>query len=690
MAPMRDGGPATRSAGAGHGKGPAEPDPSGEALGWWFAMDYSRLAGWLQHPAPSSIPPHRLTLLRQLARAQPDETALADLHDRCLAAGDWEAACAAAGAGITLVWDSGYGFDRFGPWLDRIDKLLEEAPADRPLVRASLLGFRANAQMNWQGDIHAASATCRQQLLAAESARSRSLRIHHAALQTYCHLWLGNLTAAGLLLEDTAYLRSEDRANWIPQVFLDCTRGLYHTINGEPDTGRILLQELSAHPDMERLPSSLWLLVLSNLLFATANCEDQGTLPGLVERICLRAVPQQNAFHHSYLHFSQGVAALALGHPAEALAHAQQAIDHGVAAQSAVTARMPVLLKGQALADLGREVEALALFGEWLPTWRMNGFCTVAATASQEAARIELRRGNREEARCWYRQAQDCVPDGERLPLFHRPRHLAEKLGGLLSPRATTLTGTPLVRIHCLGDFRVEISDRVFHDQNWRGGRTKKLLKALIVLGGKEVGQEGIADLLWPGAEGDRARGNLKVAIWRLRRLGVDAGDDPRPWLLLRSGHLSLADGLCEVDALRFVSALRSALHQRVRNWYGIREALRLYSGPFLPADCTETWIIGHRERLQRYYLEGVLALALSARDMEQKVSSQPYLRRALDLDPLDERLYLQLMHGYLAQGCPAKALEVYHRAQATLKQGLATAPGPALTELASRISNHT
>ncbi len=44
-----------------------------------------------------------------------------------------------------------------------------------------------------------------------------------------------------------------------------------------------------------------------------------------------------------FVHFSLGVAALGLGEPHKALA---QAIDRGLAAHSAVTQRMPVLLKG--------------------------------------------------------------------------------------------------------------------------------------------------------------------------------------------------------------------------------------------------------------------------------------------------------------------------------------------------------
>ena len=49
--------------------------------------------------------------------------------------------------------------------------------------------------------------------------------------------------------------------------------------------------------------------------------------------------------------------------------------------------------------------------------------------------------------------------------------------------------------------------------------RPLALLKALIALGGREVRQEAIEDILWPEAEGDAARFAFKTTLGRLRRL---------------------------------------------------------------------------------------------------------------------------------------------------------------------------
>lgn len=659
-----------------------------EGLAWWFEMDILRIALHLQalpQPLPSLSPATALRIAFLNAAISPElpEPVLNDMHRRVLEAGDHELTAAVAGAGCGAVWDSGYDFRRFAPWLARIDALLD-ADDISPLARASLLGFKANAQMNGAGDLSATTETCRQQILAAEAAHSASLRVFHAALQTYCHLWNGNLAGAGVLLRDAEYLCAGDDAALIPQVFLRGSQGLYHTIKGDVEAGRHILEAMVAQPWFEELPVSLWLLVQANLLFAIANGEDHEALEGVAARIQQRAVPQQNAFHHSLAHYCQGVAALGLGEPHRALAHVEQAIDRGLAAHSAVAERMPVLLRLQALADLGRDREARALAETWMATWMNNGFRSVASTAALEVARLALRNGDRQEAAAWHRRARDAMPAGEAPIMFHRPAFLIEALLSELS-RAGEVAQAPArpIRIHCLGGLRIEVGDRVIHDRRWRSGRTKTLLKALVVHGGRKINMARLADLLWPDAEGDQANRNLKVLVWRLRRLGLEKGEEPLPWLLIRHGHLTLASEYCAVDVFDFESGLRHALHQSPPKWPELRWALDAYAGDFLPTDNSETWISEHRERLRRRFVEAALVLADIAPDAASREGSLACLQRALEIDELDERLYQRLMQLYLALGYPAKALEAYHAAQDALQRGLAITPGPVLVELA-------
>ena len=659
-----------------------------DGLSWWFNMDILQIALHLQalQSAPAEddpATPARLTFLAGVSAGDISATAMSALYQRFLDEDDWEAAAAAAGAGCGAVWDSGYDFRRFQLWLERIDFLLANAAQLSPLARASVLGFKCNAEMNGRGDLAAAATTCHRQILAAEEAHSIPLRIFHAALQTYCHLWNGNLAGAGVLLQDAEFLCAHSAAPPAALALLHSSSGLFHTLNGDPETGRKILEETVAQPLFDRLPPSVWLLVQSNLLFAIAHCEDSVALEAVAEKIRGQVIPRQNAFHHSYAHFSLGVAALGLGEPHKALAHAEQAIERGMAAYSAVIERMPVLLKGQALADLGRDEEALALFEAWMGPWQACRYCTVAATAAQEAAWIRLRQEQPEQARAWYERAVSSMPAGERLPLFHRPPRYRDDLQAALFRQPVTHAPRAPVRICCFGGLRIEIGDRVIYDRKWRGGRTKALLKALIVQGGRKVSMEQLADTLWPDSEGDQAYRNLKVLVWRLRHLGLDKGQEPLPWLQLQHGHLSLVEKYCSVDVFRFETNIRKAVRADRIDWELLKCSLDRYTGDFLASDVSETWIIEHRERLRRRYLEGVLVLAATAKDLPARQACQAYLQRALDIDPLDERIYEHLMQTYLLLGYPAKALETYHDAQTALERELAISPGSTLVALA-------
>jgi len=84
-----------------------------------------------------------------------------------------------------------------------------------------------------------------------------------------------------------------------------------------------------------------------------------------------------------------------------------------------------------------------------------------------------------------------------------------------------------------------------------------------------------------------------------------------------------------------------------------------------------------------------VLTLATTAADPAAQLVTEPYLQKALEIDPLDERLYEQLMQLHLQSGYPARALEIYHAAQSALKKGLDISPGSALLELARKAASN-
>jgi len=195
-----------------------------------------------------------------------------------------------------------------------------------------------------------------------------------------------------------------------------------------------------------------------------------------------------------------------------------------------------------------------------------------------------------------------------------------------------------------------------------------------------------LADLLWPDGDGDNACQNLKVALWRLRRLGLEKDEEPLSWLQLDSGHLSLVRSLCIVDAVTFEQQIKSLLKNGVANSDELIWALELYQGDFLTTDVSETLIIEHRERLRQLFINAVIRLSEIVESDELMERALDFLIRARKLEPLHERIHEQLMRLYLKLGFPASALQSYQHAEKVLMQELRIPPGPVLTSLANSI----
>ncbi len=131
--------------------------------------------------------------------------------------------------------------------------------------------------------------------------------------------------------------------------------------------------------------------------------------------------------------------------------------------------------------------------------------------------------------------------------------------------------------------------------------RPLELLKVLIALGGKEVREEQISDLLWPDGNGDQAHKSFESNLLRLRRL---LGHDD--FVILREGRLTLNRKYIFVDiwGLEEVIGRAEAMWQRGSDRGNELDLLtkrffNLYRGHFLASEADSPWVFATRERLR-------------------------------------------------------------------------------------------
>lgn len=217
--------------------------------------------------------------------------------------------------------------------------------------------------------------------------------------------------------------------------------------------------------------------------------------------------------------------------------------------------------------------------------------------------------------------------------------------------------------------------------------RPLELLKALIALGGRDIPEEQLADLLWPEAEGDAAHRAFDTTLHRLRHL---LGQEKA--LLLREGRLTLDPRLCWVDARAFerlldqVEAVGKVDTDRALAL--AEKALCLYQGLFLGAGAREPWAISLRERLRGKFLRQVGHLGTHWEQAGEWTKGVNCYQRGLEVDDLAEEFYQRLMTCYQRLGRRAEALAVYQRCRTILATVLGVEPAPATEAIYQALLN--
>jgi two-component SAPR family response regulator len=237
------------------------------------------------------------------------------------------------------------------------------------------------------------------------------------------------------------------------------------------------------------------------------------------------------------------------------------------------------------------------------------------------------------------------------------------------------------VRIHTLGKFELIRGEKPLPPSHKVQQKPLQMLKALVAMGGRNVSEEQMTDVLWPEADGDLAHQSFTTTLSRLRHL---LGKEKA--VVLREGRLALDTRYCWVDVFAFESLLAQVDAAPVegatrpdgeRAQRVAEQALSLYKGPFLAGEVSSPRIMTARERLRSKFLRAVGFLGRSLERDGQWTEAIACYRRGLEVDDLAEGFYQRLMlcHGRLGQ--IAEAVGVYDRCRKTLTAVLGILPSP-------------
>jgi ATP/maltotriose-dependent transcriptional regulator MalT/DNA-binding SARP family transcriptional activator len=245
------------------------------------------------------------------------------------------------------------------------------------------------------------------------------------------------------------------------------------------------------------------------------------------------------------------------------------------------------------------------------------------------------------------------------------------------------------LKIHTLGRFEILKDEKPIQFSGKVQKKPLLLLKALIALGGKEINEEQLSDMLWPDADGDQAHSAFTTNLSRLRQLlGIEKA------LRFQEGKATLDNRYCRVDAWAFERIVGQAeavwnqggqpaesdLRLKEVITEGVRltqKALGMYKGHFLPADEAYFWTTSYRERLRSKYLRAIMRLGNYLKETGQWEKAIEFYEGVLEVDDLAEEIYQEIMVCYRHLNEYAKAIANYQRCRKNLSSALGIDPSP-------------
>lgn len=230
------------------------------------------------------------------------------------------------------------------------------------------------------------------------------------------------------------------------------------------------------------------------------------------------------------------------------------------------------------------------------------------------------------------------------------------------------------VKIRTLGFFTIEVNGKPVEFSRKAQSRPLAMLKAIITMGGRDVPEYQLSEVLWPEADGDAAHQAWATTLHRLRDLLGHQGS-----ILRREGRLTLNSQICWVDAFAFEDILSGNFGSPAGTPPGLdlqtqQQALTLYHGPFLK-DEEEAWIFGYRARLRGKFIRHVGYLRAELEALGQGRQAIEWLEKAIQKEPLVEGLYQQLMDMLARQGHAAQVATVYDQCREALHSAFGSEP---------------
>jgi DNA-binding SARP family transcriptional activator len=198
-----------------------------------------------------------------------------------------------------------------------------------------------------------------------------------------------------------------------------------------------------------------------------------------------------------------------------------------------------------------------------------------------------------------------------------------------------------------------------------------KQLLAFVALRRRRVERRQAAGALWPCGDEERAAGNLRSALWRLRRAGISVLTADK-WSLALNGDVLVDLHLTEQWATRLIGGTPTGCDLAVSP--SVADALDLLPGFY------EDWVIIERERVRQRILHALEALSQILATAGRFADAIEAAMLATSAEPLRESAQRALIKAHIAEGNLTEARRSYYAYHDLVHRELGVVPSTDLS----------
>lgn len=245
----------------------------------------------------------------------------------------------------------------------------------------------------------------------------------------------------------------------------------------------------------------------------------------------------------------------------------------------------------------------------------------------------------------------------------------------------------PPLRVFGLGQFRVLQGRRPVADSVWQRRKAGEMFRFLLLQPDHAASREVILEELWPDHPTTTSLDLLHQATSTLRHiLEPDLPDKfPSRYLTVEGERIfiHLPHGSM-VDFEHFEQEMPIAIQSRQVG--RLQEAIALYTDDLFPMDVYLDWSASRRQELVDLYLHGQLILGQAYLEQQLFYQAANCAQKILQRDAWNEDATLLGMQAYVGLSSAPRAVHLYQKLEATLKDDLDLLPRSDLRQLLDKI----